>query len=155
MATKVYFNNSCSICRFEINHYKKLENNLEWIDISTEKKSKKDTAKNAKELLRRLHTVKNNKVYSGVDAFIEMWSEIPRYSFLAKIIRKPLIYQVSWFLYEVFALILFYKNKNQQNKIERILVPDETMYNYMQNKKTKPFEHEVIFNIDKKIVKSN
>ena len=84
MATKVYFNNSCSICRFEINHYKKLENNLEWIDISTDKKSKKDTAKNAKELLRRLHTVKNNKVYSGVDAFIEMWSEIPRYSFLAK-----------------------------------------------------------------------
>ena len=62
MATKVYFNNSCSICRFEINHYKKLENNLEWIDISTEKKSKEDTAKNAKELLRRLHTVKNNKV---------------------------------------------------------------------------------------------
>ena len=120
MATKVYFNNSCSICRFEINHYKKLENNLEWIDISTEKKSKEDTAKNAKELLRRLHTVKNNKVYSGVDAFIEMWSEIPRYSFLAKIIRKPVIYQVSWFLYEVFALILFYKNKNQLNKIERI-----------------------------------
>ena len=94
MATKVYFNNSCSICRFEINHYKKLENNLEWIDISTEKKSKKDTNKNAKELLRRLHTVKNNKVYSGVDAFIEMWL--------------------------VFALILFYKNKNQLNKIERI-----------------------------------
>ena len=88
--------------------------------ISTEKKSKEDTAKNAKELLRRLHTVKNNKVYSGVNAFIEMWSEIPRYSFLAKIIRKPLIYQVSWFLYEVFALILFYKNKNQLNKIERI-----------------------------------
>ena len=120
MATKVYFNNSCSICRFEINHYKKLENNLEWIDISTEKKSKIDTNKNAKELLRRLHTVKNNKVYSGVDAFIEMWLEIPRYSFLSKIIRKPVIYQVSWFLYEVFALILFYKNKNQLNKIERI-----------------------------------
>ena len=120
MSNKVLFNNSCSICRFEINHYKKLENNLEWIDISTEKKSKEDTAKNAKELLRRLHTVKNNKVYSGVDAFIEMWSEIPRYSFLAKIIRKPVIYQVSWFLYEVFALILFYKNKNQLNKIERI-----------------------------------
>ena len=58
MATKVYFNNSCSICRFEINHYKKLENNLEWIDISTDKKSKKDTNKNAKELLRRLHTKK-------------------------------------------------------------------------------------------------
>ena len=120
MATKVYFNNSCSICRFEINHYKKQKNNLEWIDISTQKKSRKDTNKNTKELLRRLHTIKNNKVYSGVDAFIEMWSEIPRYSFLAKIIRKPVIYHFFWFLYEVFALILFYKNKNQLNKIERI-----------------------------------
>ena len=70
MATKVYFNNSCSICRFEINHYKKLENNLEWIDISTEKKSKEDTAKNAKELLRRLHTVKNNKKTSDLSSFM-------------------------------------------------------------------------------------
>ena len=61
MATKVYFNNSCSICRFEINHYKKQINSLEWIDISTEKKSKKDTNKSAKELLRRLHTIKDNK----------------------------------------------------------------------------------------------
>ena len=120
MATKVYFNNSCSICRFEINHYKKQENNLEWIDISTEKNSKKDTNKNARELLRRLHTIKDDKVYCGVDAFIQMWSEIPKYSFLAKIIRKPVIYQVSWLLYEIFALILFYKNKNQLNKIERI-----------------------------------
>ena len=120
MVTKVYFNNSCSICRFEINHYKKQENNLEWIDISTEKNSKKDTNKNAKELLRRLHTIKDNKVYCGVDAFIQMWSEIPKYSFLAKIIRKPIIYQVSWLFYEIFALILFYKNKNQLNKIERI-----------------------------------
>ena len=120
MATKVYFNNSCSICRFEINHYKKQENNIEWIDISTEKNLKKDTNKNATELLRRLHTIKDNKVYCGVDAFIQMWSEIPKYSFLAKIIRKPVIYQVSWFLYEIFALILFYKNKNQLNKIERI-----------------------------------
>ena len=120
MVTKVYFNNSCSICRFEINHYKKRENNLEWIDISTEKNAKKDTNKNAKELLRRLHTVKNNKVYSGVDAFVEMWSEIPRYSFLAKIIRKPLIYHISWCLYEIFALFLFYKNKNQLNNLDNL-----------------------------------
>ena len=41
MATKVYFNDSCSICRFEINRYKKLENNLEWIDISMRKIKKR------------------------------------------------------------------------------------------------------------------
>ena len=57
---------------------------------------------------------------------------------------------------QIFNFMVDYVNKEiEKNKIERILVPDETMYNYMQNKKTKPFEHEVIFNIDKKIVKSN
>ena len=49
-----------------------------------------------------------------------------------------------------------YVNKEiEKNKIERVLVPDDIMYNYMQSKKTKPFEQEVIFNIGKKIVKSN
>ena len=120
MNTKVFYNNSCSICRIEINHYKKTKNNIEWVDINNLRKAELETQKNAKQLLRRLHTKKNNKVYSGVDAFIEMWLEIPKYSFLAKIIRKPIIYQVSWFLYEVFALILFYKNKNQLNRIEGI-----------------------------------
>ena len=35
MAIKVFFNNSCSVCRLEINHYKKIaDSNLEWIDIT-------------------------------------------------------------------------------------------------------------------------
>ena len=90
METKVFYNKSCSICSFEINHYKKTKNNIEWIDINNVNESKIETNKNAKELLRRLHTKKNNKVFSGVDAFIEMWLEIPKYRFLAKIIRKPI-----------------------------------------------------------------
>ena len=120
MKTKVFYNKSCSICNFEINYYKKTKNNIEWVDINNVKISKFETNKNAKALLRRLHTKKNNKVFEGVDAFIEMWSEIPQYRFLAKIIRKPIIYQISWIIYEGFALILFYKNKNQLNKLERI-----------------------------------
>ena len=35
METKVFYNKSCSICSFEINHYKKIaDSNLEWIDIT-------------------------------------------------------------------------------------------------------------------------
>ena len=52
-----------------------------------------------------------DKIYQGVDAFIELWSEIPRYRFLAFLLRKPLFYQLAWFLYEIFALFLFYKNR--------------------------------------------
>ncbi len=120
MKTKVFYNKSCSICRFEINHYQKTKNDIEWVDINNVNESKLETNKNEKALLRRLHTKKNNKVFAGVDAFIEMWLEIPKYRFLAKIIRKPIIYHISWVIYEAFALILFYKNKNQLNKLKRI-----------------------------------
>ncbi len=120
MNCKVYFNNSCSICKFEIDHYKKFTKNIDWIDISSDSNAKKDTNLNAKNLLRRLHVKKKDHLYKGLDAFIELWSEIPRYNILAIILKKPIIYHLSWFLYEFIALFLFYKNKNQLNKIERL-----------------------------------
>ena len=53
---KVYFNNSCKICRSEINLYKK-ENiqEIDWIDITNNSNAEKETSKKDKELLRRLH----------------------------------------------------------------------------------------------------
>ena len=45
--TKVYFNNSCSICRFEINHYKKLSNEINWIDVTQNSEAEKETSKKA------------------------------------------------------------------------------------------------------------
>lgn len=120
MSCKVYYNNGCSICKFEINHYKKISKNIDWIDISTNNIAKKDTQMKAKILLRRLHLIKKDKLYKGIDAFIILWSEIPKYRFLAIFVKIPIIYHLSWFLYEFFALFLFYKNKNQLNKIERL-----------------------------------
>ena len=35
MAIKVFFNNSCNVCKLEIDHYKKIsDSSLEWIDIT-------------------------------------------------------------------------------------------------------------------------
>ncbi len=53
---KVYFNNSCKICRSEINLYKKEKNaNIDWVDITDNTSAENETSKNGKELLRRLH----------------------------------------------------------------------------------------------------
>ena len=55
MGTKVYFNNSCNICRMEINHYKKIANtDLEWVDITNNEDAVKITSKSQKELLLSL-----------------------------------------------------------------------------------------------------
>ena len=92
MGTKVYFNNSCNICRMEINHYKKIANtDLEWIDITNNEDAVKITSKSQKELLRRLHVIVDGEVIGGAKAFIIIWSKIPKYKFLSKIFSiKPL-----------------------------------------------------------------
>ena len=114
MGTKVYFNNSCNICRMEINHYKKIANtDLEWIDITNNEDAVKITSKSQKELLRRLHVIVDGEVIGGAKAFIIIWSKIPKYKFLSKIFSiKPLFF-IFHYLYEIAAYFLFLKNRNQ------------------------------------------
>ena len=110
---KVLFNDSCSICSKEINHYKSIDNNINWIDINDLKLSYQLTGKSHKELLRRLHVIKDNEVYSGVRAFAIMWLNIPKYKWLANLVSLPIIYHVSIVLYEIIAFFLYLKNKHQ------------------------------------------
>ena len=110
---KVLYNNSCSICSREITHYKSLENNIKWIDINDLSLSSKLSGKSHKELLRRLHVVKDDEVYSGVRAFAIMWLNIPKYKWLARLVTLPIIYHISIVLYEVIAFFLYIKNKHQ------------------------------------------
>ena len=60
---KVYFNNSCKICRAEINLYKK-ENikEIDWVDITNNLTAEKETLKNDNDLLRRLHVKECEKI---------------------------------------------------------------------------------------------
>ena len=113
---KVYFNNSCKICKAEIDIYKKEEiNEINWIDITNNKKAKIDTKKDFKELLRRLHVEKNGKIFSGAKAFLLVWKNIPKYNFLYKIFSLPIVFQIFSFGYEIIAFFLYLKNKKQIN----------------------------------------
>ena len=59
---KVFYNESCSICRAEINLYKKQNiKEIEWVDITQNKYAEKETLQNNKALLRRLHVKEGNK----------------------------------------------------------------------------------------------
>ena len=60
MGIKVYFNDSCNICRLEINHYKKIaDSSLEWVDITNNEDALVKTSKTQAELLRRLHVIED------------------------------------------------------------------------------------------------
>jgi len=116
MTIKGYFNESCSICRAEINHYKKINKSIDWIDVIKNNEALKETELSSKELIRRLHIIKNNKIYKGLDAFLIVWGEIPRYKLLAKFAKLPAIYHLGWLIYEIIALFLYYKNRNLLKK---------------------------------------
>ena len=111
---KVYFNNSCKICRSEINLYKK-ENiqDIDWIDITDNKEAEKETSRNDKELLRRLHIKENGKIIQGAEAFLYVWKKIPKYKFLYKFFKLPVIFTIFKYGYEMIAYFLYLKNKKQ------------------------------------------
>ena len=111
---KVYFNNSCKICRSEINLYKK-ENikDIDWIDITNNSDAEKETLRNDKELLRRLHVKENDKIIQGAEAFLYVWKKIPKYKFLYKFFKLPVIFTIFKYGYEVIAFILYLKNRKQ------------------------------------------
>tara|TARA_B100001093_G_C26640290_1_gene932882 strand:- start:413 stop:763 length:351 start_codon:yes stop_codon:yes gene_type:complete len=111
---KVYFNESCNICRAEINLYKKQNiREIDWVDITNNIEAEKETLKDDKTLLRRLHVIKDGKVFDGAEAFLLIWKNIPKYKFLYSIFRLPIIFQIFSLAYEVIAFFLYLKNRKQ------------------------------------------
>ena len=111
---KVYFNNSCKICRAEIDLYKKEKiSEITWIDITNNDSAEKETLKNSKELLRRLHVKNGKKILQGAEAFLVLWKKMPKYRFLYKFFKLPIIFNLFSFAYEIIAFFLYLKNKKQ------------------------------------------
>ena len=111
---KVFFNNSCNICRAEINHYKKhSDGNLEWVDVTDNQDARQLTSKSYKDLLRRMHVIQDGKVIGGAKAFLIIWSNIPKYNFLYKILSIKPLFILFHYAYEIVAYFLFLKNKHQ------------------------------------------
>ena len=111
---KVYFNNSCKICKAEIDLYKK-ENvkEINWVDITNNPLAKNETSKTDKELLRRLHVKDGEKVLQGAEAFLIVWKKIPKYKFLYNFFRLPIIFNLFSIVYEIVAFFLYIKNRKQ------------------------------------------
>ena len=98
---KVLFNEKCSICNFEIQHYKK-RSDLEFADCSD---------MNDK-YLKALHVkFDNGKELAGVSAFIYVWNNTKGYRWLAKVISLPIINQLSKIAYAFIARLLFWRFK--------------------------------------------
>jgi predicted DCC family thiol-disulfide oxidoreductase YuxK len=114
---KVYYNESCGICRAEINIYKKQNiQEIEWVDITNNIIAEKDTSKNSKNLIRRLHVEEDGQIFEGARAFLLVWKKIPKYKFLYMFFKLPIVFNIFSFFYEIIAFFLYQKNKKQVRK---------------------------------------
>ena len=111
---KVYFNNSCKICKAEIDLYKKEKiDEIDWVDITNNNLAERETSKDSKELLRRLHVKDGEKVLEGAKAFLLLWKKIPKYRFLYIFFKLPIIFSIFSIVYEIVAFFLYFKNRKQ------------------------------------------
>ena len=111
---KVYFNNSCKICKAEIDLYKKEKiDEIDWVDITDNELAEKETSKDSKQLLRRLHVKDGEKILGGAAAFLLLWKKMPKYKFLYNFFKLPIIFNIFSLVYELIAFFLYVKNKKQ------------------------------------------
>lgn len=100
--TRVLFNADCPLCNTEICHYQAYSDSQElgigFDDLNSDALSNwgidGDTA------ARRLHVIHNGELHAGIPAFIVLWSEMPRYRWLAKVVGLPVIRQIASALYD-------------------------------------------------------
>ena len=51
-------------------------------------------------MLARLHIKKNDIWYSGVDAFIHLWAEVPGFDLLARLVALPPVHAIAAVFYD-------------------------------------------------------
>lgn len=99
--SKILYNKKCSICNYEIEHYKK-RSNLDYVDCSNMDDK----------YLKKLHVkFEDGSELSGVEAFIFVWERTDGYHWLAKLISMPLIINIAKFCYSIIAFLLFWRFK--------------------------------------------
>lgn len=99
----VLYDGKCGLCKREINFYRKISpaNKFEWVDVTRVEFKKYNL--NLVDMLKRLHVIHNKKIYIGLDAFIEIWSELKYFKLLAFVASLPLVRSLLSWCYEKFA----------------------------------------------------
>lgn len=103
---KVFFDGKCGLCSKEISYYKKICDNdvFDWIDIARNGNALKKYNVSQSNALLYLHaTLDDKELFVGVDAFLLIWKNLPRWKILALIVNLPLIKNLCTILYKYFA----------------------------------------------------
>ena len=118
---KVFYDGKCGLCRREIAHYQRIApaHVFDWVDITVDASSLERLGVTYADGLKLLHAQDSqNTLHVGVDAFILIWQQMPRWRVLAQIVRLPPVRSVANILYRAFAVWRFKKMGYHACRIE-------------------------------------
>jgi predicted DCC family thiol-disulfide oxidoreductase YuxK len=101
----VYYDGSCALCRREIALVSSLAvADLSLLDVSTLGEARAAPDLTANKAMRRFHVRRpDGTLVSGANAFLEMWSLVPRLAFLKRLQRSP---RTIWLLDQLYNVLL-------------------------------------------------
>jgi len=102
----VFFDGACPLCRREITHYRRIDRvqRLHWVDAATEAKILAAHGLDPERAMAELHVLDGNGRWQrGVDAFLVIWSRLPAYRRLARLISILRLRTPLGYLYRPFA----------------------------------------------------
>jgi predicted DCC family thiol-disulfide oxidoreductase YuxK len=112
-ACTTLYNGSCPVCRVEIDHYRSQDARqnlgLGWVDIGRTPAAAEALGFDPDAVRKRLHVLDaEGKVHIGIDGFLLLWSHLPRYRWLGRLVAKPWLKPLAVALYDrVLAPLLF------------------------------------------------
>ena len=115
--TEVLYNAACPVCRREVDHYARLSEEhaleIKYADLNTDNVCQ-DWGLSPDDAARRLHVRKNGETYRGVDAFVALWRDIPRYRWLAVVVALPVINRIAIWIYEIVLAPWLYRQHKKR-----------------------------------------
>jgi predicted DCC family thiol-disulfide oxidoreductase YuxK len=100
----VYFDGSCPLCRAEIGYYRRSDvaEALCFVDVS-KTNVELDNRLNAQQAMQRFHVrTREGKLLSGAAAFVEVWSRLPNWKWVAQVAALPGAVSILEICYEMF-----------------------------------------------------
>ncbi|WP_420862844.1 thiol-disulfide oxidoreductase DCC family protein [Algirhabdus cladophorae] len=117
--TCVIYNGSCPICSREVDVYKDVSTRA-GLDIAYHDLGETDLDRfglTPDAAAREFHVLKAGTLYKGLPAFVQLWSDLPRWRWLARAVQIPVIWQLANLAYRFIAApALYAMHKRRQRR---------------------------------------
>lgn len=106
--SKIFYDGLCRVCSAEINTYRKMEgaSDIEFVDITSAEFDSKKENLDPHLVHQELHMKdENGQVHIGVEAFIVIWSKLPKLHWLSRLAQKKWMHSFLKLNYSAFVKI--------------------------------------------------